>query len=134
MRERKIHPSVFIEIKGDNTGAGRGERRLPGIDRTKRSFTIVEKRGCGSTPTGEDEIDGAIVVEVRGQCGNAGSVAFETGLLGPIRKRSVAVVPPQNVRRRRLSRGKAERAAGAQCEIREARDVEIEIAVVVIID
>src|SRR5262245_28716064 len=133
MRESQIHPAVFVVIQRDDARGRSGKGGLPHFKRTKRTFAIVQECGGRVAPTGEDEIDGAIVVEIGCQCGNAGSVALQPRLLRPVRERAVAVVAPQRVCRCGWTERKTERAGRAEGKVGESRDVEVEVAVMIVV-
>ena len=73
---------------------------------------------------GENEIDGAIVVEIRSDDASARSVNAETRFGGDIRESAIAIVAPENVVGF-CFRGRATRRHG---------DVEIEITIVIVVD
>src|SRR4029077_3101363 len=67
VRESEVHPAVFIEIEGNDTDGGR-KIFFCEIDNGKRGefpFAGIQVDRCALAAAGKDEIDGAVVVEVR---------------------------------------------------------------------
>src|SRR5260370_14872411 len=126
VRERKVHPTVFIEIECDDADGGwkiffceidAGQRR-------KLSFARIQVDRCALAAACKNEIDGAIVVKVRGDEAGASCIDAESGFGGNIGEGAVAIVAPENIMRLGAGRGIARRHG----------DVEVQIAVVVVVD
>src|SRR5690348_6628637 len=126
MCEREVHPPVFIEIERDNSDRGRKIFFFE-VDRRKRcefSFAWIEINGCAAGAAGNHEVDGAVVVEIGCHNSHAGAIKAQRRFCAHIRESAVAVVPPEHVVSLRVGRSRRRGLHG---------DIEIEIAVVVII-
>ena len=126
MCERQIHPAVFIEIKGHYADRRR-QIFFFEIDRwkfCKFAFARVQINCRSTGSAGEDKIDGAIVVEVGGNHARATGDP-QCSFRGHVGKGAVAIISPQNVMRGRRSAAICRRSAGS--------DIQIQIAVVVVV-
>ena len=86
-------------------------------------------------PAGDDEIDGAVVIEVACEHAHGRSHADEARFFRPVGEGAVAIVAPENISGRCCVSGKWERLAGSiELEFVEAGDVEVEIAVMVVVE
>src|ERR1700722_18012 len=127
VREGEIHPAVLVEIEGHDADSGR-EIFFFEIDRGQRSefsFARIEIDGCAVGAAGKNKIDGAVVVEIGGDQAGAGGVEAQTGFGRDICERAVAIIAPEKIVRRRFG-------CGSRCRLHG--DVQIEIAVVVVVD
>ena len=99
VREGKIHPAIFIEIKRDDAHSGRKIFffEVDSRGRSEFSFARIKKDGRAAIAAGDHEIDGAVVVEIRGDEACASGVEAESGFGGDVGKRAVTVVAPENV-------------------------------------
>ena len=97
--ECEIHPAIFVEVEGDHADSRRqifffeiyrGEWR-------EFSFAGIEENRRAVTAARENEIDGAVVVEIRCDEARAGGVEVEGAFGGHVGERAVAVVAPKNV-------------------------------------
>ena len=102
--ESEIHPAIFIEIKRDDAHSGRKIFFFEVDSSGRREFSLarIEKNRRAVTAAGDHEIDGAVVVEIRGHEACAGGVEAESGFGGDVGKRAVTVVAPENVVRCRF--------------------------------
>ena len=134
MREGEVHPAILIEVERDGAHRRRGHENRPGTRRAESAFALVQENFRAAKP-GDNKIDGAVIVQIAPDCGDARTAAGKPCFPGPIRERAVAVVAPEDVARRRgiLGEGKWLRWI-LDGEIHKSRDVEIEIAVVVVIN
>src|SRR6266849_2157143 len=126
MSEGEIHPAVFVEVKGDDADGGRKVFLLE-VESGKRSefaFARIQVDGSAVAAAGENEIDGAVVVEVGRDEASPGGVNAEAGFRRDSRERAVTVVAPEDV----------VRLCSLRRIVRRHGDVEIEVAVVVVID
>src|SRR6516165_10302561 len=124
MREREIHPAVLVEIERNNSDSWR-KIRLGEINCGKPrepSFARIQVNRSTSGATSENKIDGAVIVEVRGDDAGPGRVDAKAGFLGNIGEGGIAVVAPQCVFAS-FSRG-----------FRRHAEVQIEVAVMVVIN
>src|SRR5208283_3738249 len=121
VRKRQIHPAVFVEIKGNDANGGRQIffRKIDPRERLELTFAWIQQNGGALRPTGNDKINGAIVVEVRHGHARARGIQAHGGFLRNVRKGGIPVVAPEAVR--------ARFAAGSHSQ------VEIEVAIVVVI-
>jgi len=74
MRERQIHPAIFVEVKRHDPHRGR-QLFLVEIDGPKWSefsFARIEIDGSSCLPARNDEVHGAIIIEVRSNNPRAG--------------------------------------------------------------
>ncbi len=99
MRERKVHPAVFVEIERDHTD-GRRQIFFCEIDagqRRKFPFARIQINRRAFAAASENEINRAIVVEIGGNQARTGRVDSQPGVGGNVREGAVAVVAPQNI-------------------------------------
>src|SRR5215469_15138400 len=135
MREREVHPTIFIEIECDGAGSSGGHGRRPWTGRMKLTLARIQKHGWRLLPSRDDEIDRAVIVDIASDGGNGCCWASQGGLFCPFGERVVAIVAPQNVSGRRGILRKCKWLRGMrQWEIVKARDVQVEVAVVVVVD
>ena len=127
VRESEIHPSIFVEIEGDDADSRRQIFffKIDGGKRRKFSFPRIEIDGRPFRASRKNEIDSAIIVEICGDQTCSGSVEAETAFGGYVCESAIAVVAPQEIVRRRFTGSSRSRLHG---------DVEIQIAVVVVVD
>ncbi len=128
VREGDIHPAIFVEVEGDDADGGREIFFFEvdgGGERSEFAFAGIDVDGGAGLSARDDEIDSAIVVEIGGGKARAGGVEIESGFGGDVGEGAVAVVAPENVVRGFL---RGARGGGPH------RDVEIEVAVVVVVD
>src|SRR5215470_4530402 len=121
MREREIHPAVLVEIKRNNSDSW-WKIRLGEINCGKPrelSFARIQVNRGASGATSKNKIDGAVIVEVRGDDAGPRRVDAKAGFLGNIGEGRIAVVAPQFVLGF-FSRG-----------FRRHAEVQIEVAVIV---
>ena len=126
--EGEIHPAIFVEIERDDADGGREIFFFEvdgGGERSEFAFARIDVDGCAGLAAGEDEIDGAIVVEIAGGEASAGGVEVESGFGGDVGEGAVAVVAPENIVRGLL---RGARGGGLH------GDVEVEVAVVIVVD
>ncbi len=139
MGESQVHPAVFIEIERHNSSGGqrhvRGRFCGPWRSGAKCAFALIDEGDGRLLPAGDDEVDGAVVVQIGAERANRRCDAAQRGFLGPVGESPVAIVAPENISGRRCVRWKWEGLTWiVKLEFVEARDVEIEIAVVVVVD
>ena len=135
MREGEVHAAIVIEIERDGArGAGRrfAHPRSGGL---KRSFERIDENLGRFFPAGDDQIDRAVIIQIAFERGDGCGAAGEPRLLGVIAKRAATEIAPKNIAGRRGIVGKGERLRRiVEREIIEARDVDVEVAIVVVVD
>ncbi len=115
-----IHPTIFVEVEDGNAAClrcGYGVER----DLLEGAFSLVFIHDRCAAGAGDDEVYGAVVVDVREHGGDGASGSAETGRLGPLGKGGVAVIAPKDVWR-------------AAWSGRASADEEVEVAVVIEVD
>src|SRR5580704_3816735 len=130
VREGEIHPAIFVEIESDDTYCG-GQIFFFEIDRGERSefsFARIEKDRCAVVAARYNEVDGAVIVKIRGHDAAAGGENAQRCFRADVCERAVAVVPPKNI-----ARPVASRWIDSE-EARSVDDVQIEVAVVIVVD
>ena len=85
-------------------------------------------------PASEDEIDSAVVIDVARDCSEAIGELVEAGFLAPISECFIAVISPEDVGGFGGAGRRSELLDVFDRIIGEARGVEIEIAVMIVID
>src|SRR5690349_1775707 len=131
MGECQIHEAVFVEVECNNTGRCFWKRRIPWFRLTEGPFARICEDGSGAPPPGKNQIDSAIIVQIRGERRNSWSVPCQSGLGRPIRKRAVPIVAPECVPRRGSPERKVEFAARRNSEICQTRNIKVEVAIVI---
>ena len=99
MRERQIHPAIFVEVKRHDPHRGR-QLFLVEIDGPKWSefsFARIEIDGSSCLPARNDEVHGAIIIEVRGNNPRAGGRKIERRSRRHVCERAVPIVAPKNI-------------------------------------
>ena len=135
VREGEVHAAVVIEIERD--GARRARRRFahPRGSGSKRAFERIHEDLGRFFPAGDDQIDGAIVIQIAFESGDGCGAAGEPRLLGVIAERAATEIAPKNIAGRRgVVRERERLRRNSEREIIEARDVDVEVAIVVVID
>ena len=107
-------------------------RKRQGI--LKFPFALIQQDRDGFVPAGEDEIDGAVVIDVARDCSEAIGEMVEAGFLAPIGECFIAVISPEDVCGFGGAGRRSELLDVFDRIIGEAGGVEIEIAVVIVID
>ena len=134
MSEGQVHPAVLIEVKDRHADCGRRHGRRPEFKRRKFPLARVGKDGGSIPQAGQQQVNRAIVVEVGTDSGHARGRAGQSGRLRPIGEGTVAVVAPQHVAGRNNIHRKFKRlAAAGPRKVDEACYVEVEVAVVVVV-
>ena len=118
--KRHVHPAVFVEVKNGDADSRRKILLLEinSRQRSEFSFSRVQVDGRAVLPSGDNEINGAVVVEVAGHNACARGGDAERRFRGNIREGAVGVVAPQDV---------------VRVSARSVHDIQIEVAVVVVI-
>ena len=119
MRECEVHQPVFVEVQGDGANRRRWKSRTPRFAWLECTLSWIAENDRSPPLAGDHEIDGAIVVDVGRHDANACGVARESCLRGRIRKGAIAVIAPHLI---------------CRCALFKARHIQIEIAVMVVID
>src|SRR5215471_3474055 len=121
MSERKIHPDVFVEVECDDTDSGRQTllREINSLQRRECAFARIQQNARALRSASKNDVNRTVVVEVGSNCSAVCSVKPERGFFRDVSEGAVAVVAPKGITRR---------SAGLR------GDVEIEIAVVIVID
>ena len=118
--ESYVHPAIFVEVE-DGDGGGWWQRF---VGEERRDFECavarVGEEGGRGVGAGDEEVYGAVVVEVGEDGGGGAAGAAEAGLFRPVGEGLVAVVAPEDV--------------GASAVGGCAGDEEVEVAVVVVVD
>ena len=120
MGESQIHEAVFVEVECDHARRRRREGGVPRFGLAERPFPGIQKHHGRALPASKDQIDRAIVVQIRGERGDSGRVAGQSGLGCPICECSIAIVAPERIRRRRRCERKVEFTVRLNWEIGEA--------------
>ena len=103
VREGQVHPAVLVEVERDHAARARGAVRRERVEHRVDAFPRVE--GDGHLLAGEDEIDGAVVVEIAGGDADRACDA-EAALGGDVGEGAVAVVAQHYRRGRRQALGR----------------------------
>src|SRR5215469_10499366 len=99
MGDRETNPPVLVEMKGNNPDSW-WKIRLGEINCGKLrelSFARIQVNRGASGATSKNKIDGAVIVEVRGDDAGPRRVDAKAGFLGNIGEGGIAVVAPQSV-------------------------------------
>ena len=106
MRERQIHPAVFIEVERHHTHRRR-QLLFVEIDAAERrefpfAGIAIDRSSC--LPARDDEVNCPVVVKISADNPSARGCKTERRLRGHVRECAIAVVAPKNIVRRRARR------------------------------
>src|SRR5256885_11482558 len=67
MRERQIHPAIFVEVERDNAHGGRQLlfAEIDAAERREFALARIEIDGSSSLSASDYEVHGAIIIEIR---------------------------------------------------------------------
>ena len=120
MRNRNIHPAVFVVIEHRNTGCRREFFRIVQGLRGIFAFARIHIDQRRSPIPSDRNVHRAVIIEVRQDRRLRLPVPAQTRRFRPFGKRLVPIIPPQNIRRTGLFQWRASQK-------------QIQIAIVVII-
>src|SRR5580692_8544293 len=127
--ECEIHPTVFVEIESNDTNGGRKIffLEIDGRDRGKFPFARIQINRCAVVAACKNEVNSAVVVEIRGDESSACGIEAKTAFGGYVGERAVAIVAPKNIVRR-VSAGWIDSGG-----TRRVDDIQVEVAVVIVV-
>ena len=67
MRERQIHPAIFVEVERDNSHRGRQLlfAEIDAAERREFALARIEIDGSSSLSASDYEVHGAVIIEIR---------------------------------------------------------------------
>ena len=136
MRERQIHPAIFVEVEHRNAHRRRGHSRRPRLARRKLPFPwILVNRRRGHVPCRSHKINRPVIVRIRAHSREPWPIPLQREIGSHIRKRAVAVVPEHDVRANNLGGQRADRwlprIKQRICTV--ARYIKIDVAVMIVV-
>ena len=135
MREGEVHAAVAIEIERDGARGARRRFAHPRSGGLKWSFERIHENLWRFFPSGDDQIDRAVIIQIAFKSGDRCGAASERRLLRVIAESAATEIAPKDISGRRGTIGKGERLRRMiEREIVEARDVDVEVAIVIVVD
>ncbi len=125
MRERQIHPAVFIEVESHHADGWRQLFfvELDAAERREFPFARIEVDGSSLRSSRDHEVHRAVIIKISGDHARARGCNAQRRFHGHICKCAIPIVAPKNIVRRPARRSRIGRHG----------DVQIQVAIVVVV-